>query len=60
MKLYEPGTDNVPIGKYLEVGPQGGKLQNPRHATIRVSGHRLPPVSPDTHNKWKHTSGRTA
>ena len=41
MKLYEPGTDNVPTGKYLEVGPQGGKLQNPRHATIRVSGHRI-------------------
>lgn len=51
VRLFEPGTDNVPIGKYLEVGPRGGKLKNPRQATIRISGHRLPPVSANTHNK---------
>ncbi|ARN94078.1 YjzC family protein (plasmid) [Levilactobacillus brevis] len=59
VKLFEPGTDNVPIGKYLEVGPRGGKLKNPRQATIRISGHRLPPVSANTHNKWKHASRQT-
>lgn len=59
VKLFEPGTDSVPLGKHLEVGPRGEKLKNPRQATIRISGHRLPPVSANTHNKRKHTSGRT-
>ena len=49
--LIKPGTDNKPAGKYIEVGPQGGKVSNPKTATIDF-GDRLPPTSKPG-NKWK-------
>ena len=49
--LYKPGEDNRPRGKYVEVGPRGGKVPNPHRATIDP-GDRLPPTSRKG-NKWQ-------
>ncbi len=49
-KLFSPGEDNRPAGKYHEVGPNGGKVSKPRTATIDP-GDRLPPTSKPG-NKW--------
>lgn len=49
--LIKPGTDNQPPGKYVEVGPRGGKVQNPRHVQID-QGDRLPPTQEAGRN-WK-------
>jgi hypothetical protein len=48
--LIKPGTDNQPPGKYKEVGPRGGKVNNPRVVKID-SGDRLPPTQ-EKGNKW--------
>jgi len=40
-KIIKPGTDNQPAGKYVEVGPKGGKVTRPRIVTIDP-GDRLP------------------
>lgn len=48
--LIKPGTDNQPAGKYKEVGPRGGKINNPRIVKID-SGDRLPPTQ-EKGNKW--------
>ncbi len=50
MILYNPGTDNLPAGEYVEVGPRGGKIDNARQVTIN-KGDRLPPTSEEGH-KW--------
>lgn len=50
-KLYKPGEDNKPAGKYVEVGPRGGEVQKGHKATID-QGDRLPPTS-KTGNKWE-------
>ncbi len=50
-QLYKPGQDNRPAGKYIEVGPRGGRVAKPHHATIE-QGERLPPTS-QSGNKWK-------
>jgi hypothetical protein len=50
-RIYKPGTDNVPSGKYHEVGPNGGHVDDPHHATIKP-GHRLPPTSKPK-DKWE-------
>lgn len=48
--LIKPGTDNKSPGKYVEVGPRGGNVPNPREVTID-RGDRLPPTS-KSGNKW--------
>lgn len=40
----KPGTDNKPAGTYVEHGPQGGQVKNPRIVNID-KGDRLPPTS---------------
>lgn len=50
-KLNKPGMDNKPAGSYIEVGPQGGKVQKPRIVVIDP-GDRLPPTQKPGH-KWK-------
>lgn len=42
-KPIKPGTDNKPKGTYVEVGPQGGKIKDPRVVKID-QGDRLPPT----------------
>lgn len=49
-KLIKPGTDNQPSGRYTEVGPRGGRVDNPRNVKID-SGDRLPPTQ-QKGNKW--------
>lgn len=49
--LFNPGTDNLPSGKYKEVGPRGGKVKSPRQVKID-SGDRLPPTQAKG-NKWQ-------
>ncbi len=39
----KPGTDNKPAGTYVEVGPRGGRVDNPRVVHID-KGDRLPPT----------------
>lgn len=50
-KLYKPGEDNKPAGTYIEVGPKGGQVNDPRVVNID-SGDRLPPTQEPNH-KWK-------
>ena len=42
-KLYKPGEDNLPPGRYEEVGPRGGDVSG-KHVRID-SGERLPPTT---------------
>lgn len=42
-KPIKPGTDNQPAGTYIEVGPRGGSVSDPRIVRID-SGDRLPPT----------------
>lgn len=48
--LHKPGTDNLPSGKYDEVGPRSGVVANGHKATIET-GDRLPLTS-KAGNKW--------
>ena len=50
-KMHNPGEDNKPAGKYLEVGPRGGTVKDPRIVNID-KGDRLPPTS-ESVNNWK-------
>jgi hypothetical protein len=46
----KPGTDNAPPGKYVEVGPRGGQVPNPK--TVKIDkGDRLPPTQ-EKGRKW--------
>ena len=54
--LHKPGEDNQRPGEYLEVGPRGGALNNPRQVTIGV-GDRLPPTSESGH-RWTRLNRR--
>jgi len=44
VKPIKPGTDNQVPGKYVEVGPHGGKVIKPKVVHIDP-GDRLPPTS---------------
>ncbi|OFI48896.1 YjzC family protein [Floricoccus tropicus] len=43
MTPHKSGTDNLPAGKYIEVGPNGEKLEK-EHIISIDRGDRLPPV----------------
>lgn len=47
----KPGTDNQRPGRYVEVGPRGGFVTDPRIVHID-RGDRLPPTSKPG-NGWK-------
>lgn len=49
-ELIKPGTDNKPAGTYIEVGPRGGSVKDPRVVKID-QGDRLPPTQEPGH-KW--------
>ena len=42
-KPIKPGTDNQKPGTYVEVGPRGGQVSDPRVVNIGP-GDRLPPT----------------
>ncbi len=50
-ELIKPGTDNKKPGNYVETGPKGGKVPNPREVKID-QGDRLPPTQKPG-RKWK-------
>lgn len=41
--IHKPGEDNQPPGTYIEVGPRGGSVSDPRVVNIGP-GDRLPPT----------------
>lgn len=49
--LKKPGEDNQAPGKYIEVGPRGGQVDDPRVVHID-KGDRLPPTQ-ESGRKWK-------
>lgn len=49
-KPINPGTDNQKPGTYVEVGPRGGQVKDPRVVHID-EGDRLPPTQKPG-NKW--------
>lgn len=49
-ELFKPGEDNKEPGTYIEVGPRGGKVKDPKEAKIE-KGDRLPPTS-KAGNRW--------
>lgn len=51
-KLQKPGQKPTNPGEYLEVGPQGGKVEDPRKVTIEPKDPKLPPTQEPGH-KWK-------
>ena len=54
--LFKPGEDNHKPGEYVEVGPRGGAVVNPRQITIG-QGDRLPPTSEQGH-RWTPAKSR--
>lgn len=50
-ELFKPGQDNKKPGEYIEVGPRGGKVTDPRQVTID-KGDRLPPTQ-QPGRKWE-------
>ena len=51
-ELQKPGEKPKKTGEYIETGPRGGNVKNPRQATIEVGDNKLPPTS-QKGNKWK-------
>ena len=51
-QLHKPGEDNQRPGAYIEVGPRGGRVDDPRIVHICV-GDRLPPTQEPGH-RWQH------
>lgn len=49
--LHKPGEDNRPAGTYIEVGPRGGHVSDPRVVHIDY-GDRLPPTQEEGH-RWQ-------
>ena len=41
----KPGEIPESTGEYIERGPRGGKVENPRQITIEVGDNKLPPTS---------------
>ena len=50
--LHKPGEDNQRPGTYVEVGPRGGRVNDPRVVHIDW-GDRLPPTQEEGH-RWMH------
>lgn len=44
MTTQKPGETPIRPGEYLERGPRGGAVANPRQVTIEPGDDRLPPT----------------
>lgn len=53
-KLYKPGEYNKPSLRYVETGPRGGAVSNPRNVRID-RGDRLPQTQEEGH-RWRLVS----
>jgi hypothetical protein len=53
-RLQKPGEIPAKPGEYVEVGPQGGVVINPRKVTIEEGDDTMPPTQ-EPNRKWKRT-----
>lgn len=51
-KLQKPGEKPAKPGKYIERGPQGGKVNNAREIIMEVGDSPLPPTQ-RSKRKWE-------
>lgn len=50
--LQKPGEQPKRPGEYVETGPRGGAVRDPRQVTIEAGDSPLPPTQ-EAGNKWK-------
>lgn len=50
--LQKPGEQPAKPGEYVETGPRGGEVKDPRQVTIETGDSPLPPTQ-ESGNKWK-------
>ncbi len=50
----KPGEKPASPGEYVERGPRGGQVSNPREVTIEPGDNRLPPTQKPG-NTWERT-----
>lgn len=53
--LQKPGEKPTKPGEYLERGPRGGVVTNPRQVTIEPGDNRMPPTQEPGH-VWERVS----
>ena len=51
-RKLKPGEKPVKPGEYIERGPLGGKIHNPRQVTIEPGDDKLPPTQ-KPNRKWE-------
>ncbi len=51
--LQKPGENPDRPGEYIERGPQGGLVHNPRQVTIEPGDKPLPPTQ-EPNRTWEH------
>jgi len=51
-KLQKPGEKPSRAGEYIERGPRGGEVPNPREVTIEPGDNKLPPTQ-QKNRKWE-------
>ena len=53
--LQKPGEKPERSGEYIERGPRGGNINNPRQVTIEKRDNKLPPTS-EKNRTWERIS----
>jgi YjzC-like protein len=53
--LQKPGEESSKSGEYIESGPRGGKVPNPRQVTIGRGDTPLPPTQ-ESGRTWERIS----
>ena len=53
-KTQKPGEKPARSGEYIERGPRGGAVPNPREVTIDPGDDRLPPTQ-EKGRRWERT-----
>ena len=51
-KLQKPGEKPARPGEYIERGPRGGVIPDPRQVTIERGDNKLPPTQ-EKKRKWE-------
>lgn len=51
--LQKPGETPKRPGEYVERGPRGGEVQDPRRVTIERGDPKLPPTQ-EPNRRWEH------
>ena len=52
--LQKPGEKPNKPGEYIERGPRGGQINNPRKITIEPRDGKLPPTA-EKNRKWERS-----